>query len=225
MPLRAYFEPTDEERESGKKIPTPAHHAIAQLVADGYIRVIVTTNFDRLMERALEAAGVVPSVIASTDAILGAAPLSQSRCTVIKVHGDYLDTRLKNTPDGGRAYDDAMNRLLDQVLEEYGLIVSGWVVAGDAALARRDRAAARIGDEGDRLAALRQASTESGQRLCQNRGTSAAWVPTIFLGKTAEKVAALKDMDAQHPLTARMAVATPKRIWLMIATESACTIS
>ena len=51
--LQNYFEPTQEEREQGLKQPTEAHSAIAELVAHGYIRVIVTTNFDRLIENAL----------------------------------------------------------------------------------------------------------------------------------------------------------------------------
>ena len=55
--LRSYFEPTDEEREQGLKIPTDAHRAIAELVAGGYIRVTLTTNFDRLPENALESLG------------------------------------------------------------------------------------------------------------------------------------------------------------------------
>lgn len=56
--LREYFEPTPEDREAGRKIPTVAHKAIATLAAKGFIRVIITTNFDRLLERALEAEGV-----------------------------------------------------------------------------------------------------------------------------------------------------------------------
>ena len=47
--LRPYFEPTDQEREDGLKQPTAAHRAIAQLVAQGFVRVIITTNFDRLI--------------------------------------------------------------------------------------------------------------------------------------------------------------------------------
>ena len=47
-------EPTDAEREQGLKVATAAHRAIAQLVRDGYVRVIVTTNFDRLMEHTPE---------------------------------------------------------------------------------------------------------------------------------------------------------------------------
>ena len=59
------------------------------------------------MEQALQAAGVVPSVISSTDDIRGAKPLAQSACTVFKVHGDYLDIRLKNTTGEIGKYDSA----------------------------------------------------------------------------------------------------------------------
>ena len=88
------FIAADDDGEPRK--PTKAHHAIAQLVASGAVRVVVTTNFDRLIEAALRDAGVEPTVIASDDAIAGATPLVHAKCTVIKVHGDYLDTRIKN---------------------------------------------------------------------------------------------------------------------------------
>jgi hypothetical protein len=38
--LRGYFEPTEEEREQGTKLPTAAHRAVARLVAAGLVRVI-----------------------------------------------------------------------------------------------------------------------------------------------------------------------------------------
>ncbi len=61
--LRPYFEPNDDERQKGDKMPTAAHQAIAQLIKQGYIRAILTTNFDRLLEQALADIGVSPSVI------------------------------------------------------------------------------------------------------------------------------------------------------------------
>lgn len=42
--LRGYFEPSDEEREQGLKLPTTEHRAIAELVKRGWVRVIITTN-------------------------------------------------------------------------------------------------------------------------------------------------------------------------------------
>ena len=84
--LERYFEPTDDERDEGAKIPTAAHRAIADLVKGGYVKVIVTTNFDRLLELALAEVGVVPAVISSPAHAEGALPLvpadaRSSRCT------------------------------------------------------------------------------------------------------------------------------------------------
>jgi len=105
--LRGYFEPTEDDRGQSLKLPNAAHRAIAQLVAGGYLRVIITTNFDRLIEKALEEVGIAPTVISTTDQIAGALPLAHSGATVIKLHGDYLDTRIKNTETELAAYDVA----------------------------------------------------------------------------------------------------------------------
>lgn len=124
------------EAQDGKEIrkPTKAHRAIARLVALGSIKVILTTNFDRLLEGALRDAGVEPTVIASDDALIGATPLVHARCTVIKLHGDYMDARIKNTSDELERYSPMMDGLLDRVLDEYGLIVAGWSGDWDTAL-------------------------------------------------------------------------------------------
>ena len=132
--LRQYFEPNDEERESGKKLPTAAHVAIAKLVEEGYINVIVTTNFDRLLEKELDNIGITPVVISTRDQIIGASPISRNKCTVLKVHGDYLDSRIKNTPDELSKYEPSINRYLDKIFDEYGLIICGWSGEWDIAL-------------------------------------------------------------------------------------------
>ena len=72
--LRPYIEANEQEREEGKKQSTAAHRAIAQMAAQGFVKVIVTTNFDRLIESALVEAGVVPTVISSEDQARGRAP-------------------------------------------------------------------------------------------------------------------------------------------------------
>lgn len=209
--LRSYFEPNEQEREEGRKLPTRAHRAIARLVAGGYVRVIVTTNFDRLLEQALEAEGVVPSVISSTDAIQGTVPLVHSRCTVIKVHGDYLDPRLKNTRTELAEYEGPMNRLLDQVFDEYGLIVCGWSADWDTAMRS---AIARAPNR--RFTAYWSAYIEvkgAARTLCQNR------LAEVLIGKDAdtffeelaEKVDSLADMIVYHPAATSVAVATLKR--------------
>lgn len=133
--LHSYIEPSEEEIEEGRKVPTRAHHAIARLVRAGFIRVIIiTTNFDRLMENALREAGIEPTVIKSDDDLKGAVPLTHSRCYLVKVHGDYLDTRIRNTDQELSAYSSEMNTLLDRIIDEHGLIVCGWSGDWDAAL-------------------------------------------------------------------------------------------
>lgn len=73
--MRKFFEPSEVEKELGLKMPTKAHIAIAKLVKVGYIRVIITTNFDRLLEKALESKKVIPQVIWHEDEIPKAIPL------------------------------------------------------------------------------------------------------------------------------------------------------
>jgi YD repeat-containing protein len=85
--LARYFEPGEDEDGPAAK-PTAAHVAIAKMVKRGYFRVLLTTNFDRLLERALEAEGVSPSILSTPDAVHGAMPLAHSACTIIKLHGD-----------------------------------------------------------------------------------------------------------------------------------------
>ena len=86
--LRSFIEPTEKDRESGLKVPTAAHRAIAELCVSGKIRAVVTTNFDRLLERAIEDLGTTPIVLSSADSINGALPLVHQQCCIVKVHGD-----------------------------------------------------------------------------------------------------------------------------------------
>jgi hypothetical protein len=44
------------------------------------------------MEHALFDVGVQPTIISTWDAIKGAIPVTHSPCTIIKVHGNYLDS-------------------------------------------------------------------------------------------------------------------------------------
>ncbi len=53
--LRHYFDPPPAE--GGPILPTDAHRALARLCAAGRVRLVLTTNVDRLLERALKDAG------------------------------------------------------------------------------------------------------------------------------------------------------------------------
>ncbi len=133
--MRGFFEPTDEEWELGWKKPTKAHEAIAKLVKDGYIRVILTTNFDRLLERALEAEGVIPQVIYHESDIEKSTPIVHSKTvTIIKINGDYIDCRFRNTTEELDNYHEAMRYYVSRIFEDYGLITCGWSATWDKGL-------------------------------------------------------------------------------------------
>jgi hypothetical protein len=134
--LKTYFEASDEDRQQGLKLTTPAHDAIADLVARGSIHVILTTNFDRLMERALEQRGIQPQVIHRSEQIAGMTPLAHAAVTIIKLHGDYADLDKRNTVDELATYPPQQDALLRRILDEYGLIISGWSGEWDTALVR-----------------------------------------------------------------------------------------
>jgi hypothetical protein len=130
--LRLYFDPPPEE--GGPVVPTEAHRALARLCASGRVRVILTTNFDHLIERALDEVGVSAQVIATSDDLNGMTPLVHAPTTLIKLHGDYLAS-MRNTSEELAAYPDDLRKLLDRVLDEYGLLVVGWSAEYDTALA------------------------------------------------------------------------------------------
>lgn len=132
--LHSYIDPSDEDRQEGRKRPTKAHDAIADMVRDGHIKVIVTTNFDRLLENALRERGVEPTVVASVDALKGAEPLTHSACYLLKLHGDYKDSRILNTDEELSGYPTEYDQLLDRIFDEFGLIVAGWSGEWDHAL-------------------------------------------------------------------------------------------
>ena len=209
--LKQYFEPSPEDEEKGLKVPTKAHKAIAQLVADGYIRVIITTNFDRLIETALHEVQVTPTVLRTSDAIQGALPLAHSQCTVIKLHGDYLDTRIKNTPEELKTYDKATNALLNQVFDEYGLIVCGWSAEYDTALrAALKRCKSRrfttywthkgpLNHPAQDLIALRHAETISIDSA------------DVFFDNLRESIQSIEDYSHRHPMSTEVVIASMKR--------------
>jgi len=209
--LYAYFEPTDEERAKGDKVPTAAHRAIAKLVKNGVIRVIVTTNFDQLLEAALDAESTAFTVISTPDAAQGVMPFQHENCVIIKIHGDYKDTRIKNTVSELTAYDPRMNALLDRVFSDYGLVVCGWSAEWDVALtAALQRSASR------RFplywASLETPSTAANQLIQLHHGT----VVTItgadpFFERLEERVAALEAYQRPHPVSAAAATATVER--------------
>lgn len=204
--LRRYFEP-DPQAGNDDKRPTLAHRRIAELVKAGYIRVILTTNFDRLMEQALEAQGIYPTVIKKRQDLLGATPIQHERCLVVKLHGDYPDSELRNTEAELSTYHREVNRFLDRVFKEHGLIICGWSAEYDHALREAMRRCATR-----RYAWYWTIKDGLGGRSEETMRYLDAIPVHIqdadqFFDKLAANVFSLEEIDKPHPLTAETAVA------------------
>lgn len=208
--LAGFFEPTEEDVESGLKVPSDAHRAVADLVKRGSVRVIVTTNFDRLTERALEDVGVSPQVIGNTGALVGMAPLQHAAATVIKFNGDYADLLQRNTVDELANYPVEWITLLDRVLSQYGLLISGWSAEWDHALVSAiERLPVR---RYPLFWDARSAKGENAKRLLALQGGTvmAAKDANDLFGGLAARLDAL-DRLSEPPLTTALAIERLKR--------------
>jgi SIR2-like domain len=209
--LHSYIEPTADDIAEGRKVPTKAHHAIARLVRAGFIRVIITTNFDRLIENALRDAGVEPTVIKSDDDIKGAVPLTHSRCFVVKVHGDYLDTRIRNTDRELSSYSTETDALLDRIIDEHGLIICGWSGEWDPALrAAITRAPNR---RYPLFWATRRALAQTAEDLNKHRAGRSIPIASAdsFFEKLEEMVSVQADLQRTNPRSTELLVSSTKK--------------
>ena len=209
--LREYWEPNEQEREEGDKEPTIAHRAIATLVARGFIKVIITTNFDRLMEKALRDAGVEPTVLSSPDDVQGALPLVHTPCCVFKLHGDYRDTRIRNTPDELETYPEAFNKLLNRIFDEFGLIVCGWSADWDGGL--RNAMCRAPSRRFTTYWAVRGEPSDAAQRLINHRRAEVIAIENAdnFFQTIEQHVLSIEEFSRSHPLSTEAAVITLKR--------------
>ena len=209
--LREYFEPNKEEREAGEKQPTKAHKAIAKLVKEGYIKLILTTNFDRLIEKALEEEGVNNYQILSTkNKIKGKAPYIH-RVTIIKLHGDYIDGEMKNTPEELSEYSKEKNKLLDKIFDDFGLIVCGWSAIYDDAL--RNALYRRKNRRYSIYWTVRSELSPEAKELVEFQEANLITIEDAdtFYEELSNKIEALEEYNKPHPLSSAIAIEETKK--------------
>ena len=136
---RVYSNPSDragliEELVAGAR-PNFGHYALAALMAADAARVVVTTNFDDLVEQAarevLDSSLVEPrrplTVASLDDADAAGRALVRGRWPlVIKLHGDFRSVQLKNAPAELRGQNEKLAQALRTICGQSGLIVSGY---------------------------------------------------------------------------------------------------
>lgn len=141
--------PSESERRSyidqavKKGAPSFGHRVLGALIASGQIPCLFTTNFDPLIERCaivtdelLPVDRKVHLTVAALDSFERA-----DRCLresawplLVKLHGDYQSTRLKNTSAELQTQDAALRRVLVEACNRFGLIVVGYSGRDDSVM-------------------------------------------------------------------------------------------
>jgi len=116
-----YIESIIEKRE-----PSFGYVVLANLMAGNHINTIITTNFDDLVYSACTTFTGIRPIVYAYGVLASEMRLTAHRPKILKLHGDYLYSALKNTGTELNNQDSNMARQLRQVLSEYGLIVVGY---------------------------------------------------------------------------------------------------
>lgn len=112
--------------------PGPTHRLLAEMAVRGWVRVFVTTNFDRLLENALRARGIEPIVVSSDDELARATRREHARCFILKPHGDYQQMTIRNTPSELSDLEVGVSAELGEIVDRYGLVVLGYSGSDEA---------------------------------------------------------------------------------------------
>lgn len=110
--------------------PSYGHLALAALLKLDKIRLIWTTNFDRMIEDAsiplLGSSGKLVTVNLD-NAQVAIEAVNEGRWPIlVKLHGDFQSRRLKNTTEELRRQDAQLSRALIEACKRYGLAVIGY---------------------------------------------------------------------------------------------------
>jgi NAD-dependent SIR2 family protein deacetylase len=116
---------------SGRR-PHPGQHMLAALVAAGLAPVLITTNFDTLLEDAIRPAldsdpGARLTVLDPESSTRAAHSIAtDARPLLMKIHGDLGAVTVKNTTAELASQDELLRAATLSLLGRYGLLVAGY---------------------------------------------------------------------------------------------------
>ncbi|MDQ6785687.1 MAG: tetratricopeptide repeat protein [Acidobacteriota bacterium] len=119
---RSYIESIIERKQ-----PSVGYIVLANLIKYGYLKTIITTNFDSLISLACSNYTDIFPVVYSLGNFASEMTVSSERPRILKIHGDFLFSKLKNTTKDLSKPDENMERQVTKILEEYdGIIIVGY---------------------------------------------------------------------------------------------------
>lgn len=158
-----YIESIIEGRE-----PSFGYVVLANLLANNYINTIITTNFDDLVYSACTTFTSIRPIVYAYGVMASEMRITAQRPKILKLHGDFLYSALKNTGTEIAAQDPNMERQLRQVLSEYGLIVVGYSGGDESVM----KILAQISERNDLYWCLRRGEepTDAVKQLLSDKG-------------------------------------------------------
>ena len=109
------------------KVPGEAHKELANLVSMGAIRFIFTTNFDNLIEKALEEKNIDFDVVFSDEILQKTKSWDKVKnCRIYKLHGDYKVGKIRNTKSELKELEPGIASDFQYIIDRHGLIVIGY---------------------------------------------------------------------------------------------------
>jgi hypothetical protein len=181
---------------------------LCRLLSSASSSPLTSTVLSRMLS---ETPALSPTVIKSDDDLKGAVPLTHSLCFVVKLHGDYLDTRIRNTDRELSSYSAETDALLDRIIDEHGLIICGWSAEWDTAL---KAAIARAPNRRYPLFwAARGPLTKTAEDLISHRAGRVISIEGAdsFFEKLEEMVSVQADLERPNPRSTELLVGSTKK--------------
>ena len=114
------------EDKVGEHRPGWGYLYLANLMAHGWFRVALTTNFDNLLAEALSRYTTTIPVVCAADSEVMSVSLASERPKIIKLHGDYLFPNQKHQVKELERLGANMEEKFDHITRDYDLLVLGY---------------------------------------------------------------------------------------------------
>lgn len=145
--LRAFS--SDHDRQAffreliSGKMPTLAHYYLASIIAHGCCNLVLTTNFDDLLEKAFASLRFDQFNVITHHTTTEYVFSSSGLVTLVKLHGHYTFPQLANLTEETRKLSGRLQSYFESLLRNYGLIVCGYAGRDKSVMAPLEKAVRR----------------------------------------------------------------------------------
>jgi SIR2-like domain len=108
------------------RMPTLAHYYLASIIASGYCNLVLTTNFDDLLEKALVSLHLDEVNVIAHPTETEYISANPELVTLVKLHGHYTFPQLSNLANETQRLQRQLRKYFELLMRDHGLIVAGY---------------------------------------------------------------------------------------------------